>query len=269
MRDHLETEVRRRRNAAEYYGLFVSVCIIGALAAYPVSALSSGFAVRLLQRIDNILGFNWLGWYRFVVDHPAIQGPERAADESIFLSPVVLLGYFAWVGKKAEARRFIASFWLAALFTLTLFALLPAKGPLALLWHGPLPYVPASALYEAELIPALRSHPANPIDLGAPHGLVAAPSFHAASALLYVSAAWAIPPLRWPIVIMNLAMLLATPVEGTHHFFGPHRRRLGCECCSLYDASDRNRYLHPKVRTIIGKRIRRRTGEAWLQTCIA
>lgn len=39
---------------------FVSVCTLGALAAYPVSALSSAFAVRLLQRTDNVLGFNGL-----------------------------------------------------------------------------------------------------------------------------------------------------------------------------------------------------------------
>ncbi|MFW2853397.1 phosphatase PAP2 family protein [Sphingomonas sp. TX0543] len=205
------------RDAAEYYGLFVSICIVGALAAYPISGMSSGFVDAALQQIDDAIGFEWLAWYRFVTEHTAIQWSERVAYETIFLSPAVLLGYFAFTGRKDEARRFIASFWLTALLTLILFAFLPAKGPLAFLWHGPLPYIPASALYQAELITALRCKMASPIDLGALHGLVAAPSFHAASAVLYVRAAWTIKPLRWPITIMNLTMLLATPVEGTHY----------------------------------------------------
>lgn len=216
-KDAQSRPLRIWRDAAEYYGLFVTICIVGALAAYPISAVSSGFVDAALQRTDEIIGFQWLAWYRFVAKHAAIQWLERGAYETIFLSPIVLLGYFACTGRKAEARRFIASFWLSALFTLIFFAFLPAKGPLAFLWHGPLPYVPASALYQADLIPALRCQMANPIDLGALRGLVAVPSFHAASAVLYVCAAWSIKSLRWPMVIVNLMMLLATPVEGTHY----------------------------------------------------
>jgi len=205
------------RDASEYYGLFISICVIGALAAYPMSAASSGFVDATLQRIDDAAGFHWLAWYRFVAEHPAIQWPERAAYQTIFLSPAILLGYFAWAGCRAQARLFLATFWLTALVTLVLFAFLPAKGPLAHLWHGPLPYVPVSALYQADLIPALRNHAGSPIDLGALRGLVAAPSFHAASAVLYVFAAWPVKHLRWPFAMMNSAMLLATPVEGTHY----------------------------------------------------
>lgn len=216
-RDPQSERQRMWRDAAEYYGLFIGICVVGALAAYPVSAISTGFADASLERVDHALRFDWLAWYRFVAKHPAVQWPERAAYQSIYLSPAVLLAYFAWTGRTAEARRFIAAFWLAAFLTLVSFAYMPAKGPLAFLWHGPLPYVPASALYQADLIPALRSHAPRPIDLGALHGLVAAPSFHAASALLYIAAAWRSRPLRWPILIMNTAMLLATPVEGTHY----------------------------------------------------
>ncbi|RQW40339.1 phosphatase PAP2 family protein [Novosphingobium sp. LASN5T] len=216
-RQPLSRQQRVWRDAAEYYGLFISICVIGALAAYPVAAISTGFADSALERVDHFLRFDWLAWYRFVVEHPAIQWPERAAYQSIFFTPAVLFAYYAWSARRAEARQFILSFWLAAFLTLLLFFHVPAKGPLAFLWHGPLPYVPESALYQADLIPALRSHAAKPIDLGALRGLVAAPSFHAASALLYIAAAWPLRPLRWPVTILNAAMLLATPVEGTHY----------------------------------------------------
>jgi hypothetical protein len=153
------------RDAAEYYGLFISICVIGALAAYPVAAISTGFADSALERVDHFLRFDWLAWYRFVVEHPAISGLSERLIKSIFFTPAVLFAYYAWSARRAEARQFILSFWLAA-FLLLLFFHVPAKGPLAFLWHGPLPYVPESALYQADLIPALRSHAAKPIDLG-------------------------------------------------------------------------------------------------------
>ncbi len=133
------------------------------------------------------------------------------------MSPAILLGYFAWTGHRASARGFIAAFWLAAVLSLSLFPFLPAEGPLAFLWRGPIPYMPESALYQMSLIPELRRHGISHVDLGALRGLVSAPSFHTASAILYVAAAWPFRRLRWPLLVINIAMLLSTPVEGTHY----------------------------------------------------
>jgi len=67
------------------------------------------------------------------------------------------------------------------------------------------------------MIPALRAHQVKDIDMGALRGLVCAPSFHTVSAVLYIAAAWPLRPLRWMIVPLNIVMLLATPIEGTHY----------------------------------------------------
>jgi membrane-associated phospholipid phosphatase len=77
--------------------------------------------------------------------------------------------------------------------------------------------MPTSALFQEHLIPALRNHTVTTIDLGALRGLVCAPSFHTAAGVLYIVTAWPIARLRWTLVPINLAMLLATPVEGTHY----------------------------------------------------
>jgi hypothetical protein len=167
--------------------------------------------------IDRLLHFDWLAWYRFVSGHPLVQHAGAAAYGAIYLSPLLLIGYFAVTQRRCQARRFIATFWLAVVLTLALFPLFPAEGPLAFLWHGPIPYMPTSALYQEQLIPALRAHRMTDIDLGALRGLVCAPSFHAASAVVFIAAAWPIPRVRWVLVPINLAMLAATPVEGTHY----------------------------------------------------
>jgi len=208
---------RIARDAIDHVGLFALICLVGALASYPVAANTRGFEDFALERSDRLLRFNWISWYDFVAAHPWLQFVESLAYQSIFVSPAILLGYFAFSGRRAEARLFIASFWLAAVMTLLLFMLAPAEGPLAYLWHGRIPYMPQSALYQAQVIPLLRHHEVHEVAVTSIHGLVCAPSFHTVSAILYIVAAWPIRKLRWPLLALNLAMLLATPVEGTHY----------------------------------------------------
>jgi len=205
------------RDAIDHVGLFSLICLVGALASYPLAANTQGFEDFALERTDRLLRFNWINWYDFVVAHPWLQLTESIAYQTIFVTPAILLGYYAYTGRRAEARLFIASFWLAAVATLVLFPLTPAEGPLAYLWHGRIPYMPQSALYQSQVIPLLRHHEVHSVAVTSIHGLVCAPSFHTVSAVLYIIAAWQIPKLRWPLLALNAAMLLATPVEGTHY----------------------------------------------------
>jgi hypothetical protein len=208
---------RVARDMAEYYGLFTIIALTGALASYPVSAMTSGFVDEGLERADAILHFDWLAWYTLVADHRALQIIGTAFYQSIYASPAILLGWFAWTNKRAAARRFIASFWIAAVLALVMFRFMPAVGPFATLAHGPVPYMPDSGLWMDQLIPELRLHLFHVIDLGAIRGLVSAPSFHTASAVLFIAAAWPYRTLRWPLLALNTAMLISTPVEGTHY----------------------------------------------------
>ena len=191
--------------------------LMGAVASYPVAALTHGYYDAQLQRIDVALGFDWLAWYRLVAASPLLQQAGIIAYRSIYLTPVVLLGWFAATGERALAYRFLATFWLAAVATLALYSLMPAVGPFSYLWHQPIAYMPESELWQPGLIPLLRTHGLQVVDLGSLRGIVSAPSFHAAAATLYIVTAWRIPRLRWPLLFVNAAMLLATPVEGTHY----------------------------------------------------
>jgi hypothetical protein len=207
----------RLRDFSESVLLFMSISLLGVIASYPAAAATSGFVDPALANMDRLLHFNWIAWYLTVADHPYLRYVSATAYASIFVSPVVLLGYFSWTHRRFEARKFLATFWLAAVLTLVLFFRFPAEGPLAFLWHGPIPYMPTSALYQEQLIPELRAHQLTTINLGALRGLVCAPSFHTVSGVLYMAAAWPIARLRWPLVALNTAMLLATPIEGTHY----------------------------------------------------
>jgi len=208
---------RAARDMAEHIGLFAAIALVGAVASYPVAAVSHGFVDPVLQRVDLALDFHWLDWYRAVAAHWWLQAASRTAYAMIYVSPAILLGYLAITGQRREAHEFTVAVWLAAAITLIAFRFMPAVGPFAYLWHGPVPYLPVSDLWQPQLIPQLRSGAVTTIDLGHLVGLVSAPSFHAASGVLLIAFAWRQPRLRWPLIAINVAMLLSTPVEGTHY----------------------------------------------------
>ena len=208
---------RIARDAAEYVGLSTAISLVGAVASYPVAGFSHGFADDWLQRCDMALHFDWLAWYRVTAAHPLLQHVSRASYALIYLSPAVLLGYFAISGRRREAYDFMAAVWLSAVITLFGFWFMPAIGPFAFLWHKPIVYLPVSDLWQPDLIPHLRDHSMRSVDLGHLVGLVSAPSFHAAAAVLIIVFATRHAAVRTPLILANIAMLLSTPVEGTHY----------------------------------------------------
>ena len=217
LRDRPWRHARAVADCAEYYGVFTMLALMGAVASYPVAALTHGFHDAALQRIDALLHFDWLAWYRLVAATPILQTLGLAAYRSIYLTPAILFATFALTGDRVAAHRFLATFWLTAVGTLILYAFMPAIGPFSYLWHQPIAYMPESEQWQHGLIPALRDHSVRVVDLGHLRGIVSAPSFHAAAATLYINAAWRLPRLRLPVLALNAAMLLSTPVEGTHY----------------------------------------------------
>lgn len=191
--------------------------ILGAIGSYEMAAETSGFADAALARSDSLLHFDWVALYRMVCAHPLLQRLGALAYGSIYVTPWVLLGWLAWHHETLHAHRFLLTFWAASVLTLALFPLFPARGALEFLWHAPIRYMPTSGVYQGEIIPALRAHAIHAIDLGTVRGIVCAPSFHAASAVIFMITAWPFPILRRLVVPVNLAMLLSTPVEGTHY----------------------------------------------------
>ncbi|MES2290628.1 MAG: phosphatase PAP2 family protein [Pseudomonadota bacterium] len=205
------------RDVAEYFGVFTALSVTGALASYPIASFTQGFSDQALHGIDLALNFNWLGWYELVATTPALQTLGRIAYAMIYVSPAILLGYLAVTDQRREALDFVAAMWLAAAITLTCYLFMPAVGPLSYLVKGPLPYLPTSDLWQANLIPALRAHLAPVVDLGHLVGLVSAPSFHTAAAVLLISFGLRQRHIGVPLLLINLAMLWSTVVEGTHY----------------------------------------------------
>lgn len=216
-RGHAVRWKRLVASGAEDVLIFAAISLMGAIASYAVAADTQGWIDGPLARMDRTIGFDWNDWYRVVSASRFLQVAGTGVYASIFVTPAILICAFTAREQKSDARLFLMAFWLAAVISLFLFQYLPTLGPLAYLWHGPIGYMPTSGLYQADLIPLLRDRQLDSIDLGALRGLVGPPSFHAASAVLYVLAAWRIRRFRIALTALNVAMLLSIPVEGTHY----------------------------------------------------
>jgi hypothetical protein len=205
------------RAAVSALSIFAAIALTGAMASYPVAALTAGYHDETLNRIDNFLGFDWVAAYSLVAAHPVLQVLGVLAYRSIYLTPVLLLGYWALTDQPHVSNRFLFEFWLAVVITLVLFFFMPAEGALAYLWHGAIPYMPDSRLCQPQLIPELRMDRIRAIGMTELCGLVSAPSFHAAAAVLYFRSGFRAGWMKWPVLGLSTAMLAATPVEGTHY----------------------------------------------------
>jgi membrane-associated phospholipid phosphatase len=54
------------------------------------------------------------------------------------------------------------------------------------------------------------------VALGA-EGVITFPSLHAALAVIMIAALWPIRVLRWIVLVINVTMLVATPIDGAHY----------------------------------------------------
>lgn len=217
-RQHLTSgPARIAVDTLEAIGLFIAISVIGGLGSYAVAAGSYGFVDDMLAGVDRSMGFDWLASYRFVAARPWLAELAKIAYSSIFLSPLVILAVLVMTGRVERARLFLLAFAIALTITIIVFHYLPARSALAHNVGLDPQYLPSSGLSHIGIIDHLRSGQLTDISPRALVGLITFPSFHAVSALLFIWAAW---PVRWarPVaVVVNIAMLAATPVEGTHY----------------------------------------------------
>jgi membrane-associated phospholipid phosphatase len=166
-----------------------------------------------LATADHALGLNWLDMYQWLTRYPAIEASARAVYGS--LGPEMLMLFFALelLGHHNQARAFLRWFIVSVIAALGIGTLTPAAG--AFVYYD-LPVASTTAYVSqwADLRNgALRT--INPFDN---QGLVVFPSFHATLAVLCACAATPLRILRYPLLALNLLIILSSPAMGGHYF---------------------------------------------------
>jgi hypothetical protein len=166
-----------------------------------------------LATADRALGLNWLDMYQWLTRHPAIEASARAAYMSLGPQMLILLFALELLGHHNQARAFLRWFMVAAIATVIIGTLIPAAGAFVY-YHLPVASTTGYVAQWAELRSGtLRT--INPLDN---QGLVVFPSFHTSLAVLCAYAARPLRILRYPLLALNLLIIVASPAMGGHYF---------------------------------------------------
>jgi hypothetical protein len=215
---HAPTERSKRIiELIENVALFSLISLLGALATYVVAKATAGSYGRAFAAFDRMIGYDWAASYYFVASHRGIAAIAEFAYLSIFFTPPMLITGLVLGGHVQRVRGFLFAFALALGLTIAIFALLPAQSALGYYIGSESAYSPPSGMTQDAVIAGLRSGATSRIDPSQLTGLINFPSFHAQAGILFIWATWPLRLLRYPITLLNLALIAATPVEGSHY----------------------------------------------------
>lgn len=169
-----------------------------------------------LASLDRAVGFDWPRAFAWLMAHPVLNMLAFAAYTSMLPQVAVLIIVLATI-EPAHVMRFCAALALGALICIAIWVMAPSFGAFSVYGvHAPHTLLALDGAYAHDLVRLLKDGPGlvSPADT---KGLIGFPSYHAVMALLAIRFAWPVRWLRWPVVVLNLAVLLATPLQGGHH----------------------------------------------------
>ena len=195
----------------------------GSILSYLLARDGGALWDATLYSWDRALGFDWLGYVRFIDTHPWMVLPYRLAYGSLIPQIIAVIVILGFSGKLDALRTFI----LAAIVTGTVAILaspfFPAVGNFAYLnlhaddfshvWQW-------SQLADVRDFLAVRNGKLAALDLRTMQGIIVFPSYHGALATLSLWAFWksGLRWFRWIGMAVALTTLAATPVDGGHYF---------------------------------------------------
>ena len=201
---------------------FANVCLlsqINLLAHLGPSYIgrSYPFIDQALAQIDTGLGFNWIQYFEWHVNHPVFGMACRAAYLCWPYYALFIVVVLATYQRTSTLARFLIAstvslsiVYLIAIVTPSYGAYVQHRMTASLHPNFLVQFSDYKATYDA-----LR---AGVVDIYAnviPSGAVSFPSFHTTTVFLYLWAAWN-TPVRWITLIVQTLCFLTIPVQGAH-----------------------------------------------------
>jgi hypothetical protein len=199
----------------------ITFAAVGAPLSYLAAAANLPLQDALFDRWDKALGLDWQALLALLNTLHALHAPFALAYMSLTVQMTTVVLCLAFSSRFLGLRIFMLAFIFAAVMTIAVSALLPAAGP----W----PYYGLTAADSPHFVPAVRENWL-PVFHGlrdgsfralvaiGSEGIIAFPSLHAALAVIVAVALWPVRYARWPALALNITMIAATPIDGSHYF---------------------------------------------------
>ena len=175
---------------------------------------------RALLAIDRAMGMDPEMIARYVNDRDWLGALLVRSYTLIKIILVAIPLVLALTSRFVRLQVFVLAFSLTLIMTLLISTFTPAVGTYYGLNIDPAQFSSLDAsMYQAQLrdILALRDGSLRHLELLKITGIVSFPSFHAASAVLYIWALWPVRYVGGAAVVLNLLMMASTPVIGAHY----------------------------------------------------
>ncbi|WP_128929025.1 phosphatase PAP2 family protein [Bradyrhizobium guangxiense] len=215
-----------RKDAALASALIGAAQIIAfAAVAAPLSYVAASAAFPLwdgtFAALDRRLGFDWMSWLDAMNAVPLLHRTLALAYASFAVQATAIVVVLAAAGHAPRLRVFMLSFVLTTLVTIGVSTLMPAQG----VWG----HLNLSSINSPAIVPVTRDLPL-PVFFGlrdgtvrqlvaeGADGIISFPSLHAALGLLFLLALWPVRYVGSIAAVLNVAMIAATPVDGSHYF---------------------------------------------------
>jgi PAP2 superfamily len=223
---HANARSPKRRDPQVMFvlGAIAQIVLITAVMApmtYVAAAIALPMQDATLLAVDRAMGLDWAAYVNFVDARPALASWLNVGYAMIGWPLFAIPVFLAAKRRYRRVEEFTLAFGLALAATTIISALVPAVGVYQQIGLDPgmLKNInPGAYLEQLRDLPPTRDGVLRHLELLGLGGIVTFPSFHAASAVLFV---WALWPVKWmrPIALLaNGAMLAATPLNGGHYF---------------------------------------------------
>jgi membrane-associated phospholipid phosphatase len=199
---------------------FMLILPFAMLLSFAAAAGGAPFQDGLLLSADRAIGFDWMAYARWIDGSPALALALRAAYISFLVQPLALIAVLAASGELRRLHLFTSAWTLCLLVTCLAFVFVPAVSVYAHLDVPPGSFEnirPVSTFQHLDFIERMRAGTLGTVDPWKGAGLITFPSFHACGAVLLAWGFWGVRAARWPGLVLNLAMIAATPVDGAHY----------------------------------------------------
>lgn len=180
---------------------------------YGAAAAGGPLADRWLAAIDEAMGFYWPNYVAATLPY---RWPLTLAYKSFAWQPLLLVVVLLAAGRRDRMWTLLLAAIVASAITCLIFLFAPAYGVFnhyGLTLSG----MVKNGTYEFHEALTYFRDGGRIISPKVMTGLVSFPSYHTAEVVLFIWAGWSVKWVRWPLLALNVAVLVSVPVIGAHY----------------------------------------------------
>jgi len=201
-------------------GFLIAYSAAASVFSFLVTTLDFPLIDKTLVHIDSALGFDWYAYVGFVNARPWLGGLSSLVYQTTLAQIALSVVVLTLLGRTDRTRELTLTVMVSSFFCVVISGLLPAAGALA--YHHPLEsfYMqnhPVVDLAYKQVYFDIRNGLNTHLGLTDVHGLIAFPSYHVGLSVILMRAFRGIRGWFWPIMLLNIAVILSTPIDGGHH----------------------------------------------------